>query len=58
MRRCSECGAELEPTLTEYIENGWEITVERIYQCKCGHSFLGKSYYKSEGYEDIKPLDK
>ena len=58
MFKCPTCKSTNVHLLnTEYYEDGWTIEVERIYKCKnCGQPYIGKSYYESEGYEDIETL--
>lgn len=58
MFKCSICKSTKVSLIdTNYYEDGWTIEVERIYKCEnCGQSYIGKSYYESEGYEDVKTL--
>ena len=58
MANCPTCKSTNVHLLdTDYYEDGWTIEVERIYKCKnCGQPYIGKSYYESEGYEDVEAL--
>lgn len=55
MAKCPWCGSEaqVEVLATEYIENGWEMEVLRHCECGCGTTFVAKSWYKSDGCEDV-----
>lgn len=55
MAKCPWCGSEaqIEVVATEYIENGWEMEVLRHCECGCGTIFVAKSWYKSDGCEDV-----
>ena len=55
MAKCPWCGSEAQVKVvaTEYIENGWDIEVQRHCECGCGTTFVAKSWYKSDGYEDV-----
>ena len=56
MPKCPRCGstAQVEEIETSYIEDGWEITVYRDYECGCGCRFRGISVFICQDqYEDI-----
>lgn len=58
--KCPYCGSTAQPKETGvfYEEDGWEITVTRLYSCGCGGSFSGISVYQCrEAYEVIKPIN-
>lgn len=58
--KCPNCGssAQLKVQSTEYIEDGWEITAVRTYECGCGCRFKGTSVYIcQECYEIIESED-
>lgn len=58
MANCPTCGSIYVSLIdTNYYEDGWTMEVERIYECEnCGQPYIGKSYYESEGYEDVEAL--
>ena len=56
MFRCPNCGSSSQPKVidTEYIEDGWDITIVRHYKCGCGQCFTGTTHYTcKEAYELI-----
>ena len=55
MPKCPWCGstAQVRETDTEYLENGWSIEVRRHYRCGCGTCFVHKSWFESDGYEEV-----
>ena len=55
MPKCPRCGstAQVKVTGTNFVEDGWEITLYRHYECGCGCHFHGTAGYISEGYEII-----
>lgn len=56
MVRCPHCGstAQVKVTGTNFVEDGWEITLYRGYECECGCRFHGTSvFYCQEQYEII-----
>jgi len=55
MPKCPWCGstAQVREVETEYLEDGWSIEVRRHYRCGCGTCFVHKSWFKSEGYEEV-----
>ena len=58
--KCPNCGSSAQPRVakTEYIEDGWEITAVRTYECGCGCRFKGTSVYIcQECYEIIESED-
>lgn len=56
MPKCPRCGstAQVKVTGTNFVEDGWEITLYRHYKCGCGCRFYGTSVFVSqEQYEVI-----
>ena len=47
MVRCPRCGstAQVKVTGTNFVEDGWEITLYRHYECGCGCRFYGTSVF-------------
>lgn len=60
MPKCPWCGSTAQPNVkaTDYIEDGWSLEVVRYCLCGCGRAFIAKSWYKSEGYEEVEPFSK
>lgn len=56
MPKCPHCGstAQVQEIETNYIEDGWEITVYRNYECGCSCRFYGVSvFHCQDQYESI-----
>lgn len=56
MPKCPRCGstAQVREIETNYIEDGWKITVYRNYECGCGYHFYGVSvFHCQDQYEFI-----
>ena len=55
MIKCPNCGstAQLELLDSTYIEDGYHLTIERLYVCGCGRSFLTATDYTADGCEVI-----
>lgn len=47
MPKCPRCGstAQVKEIETNYVEDGWKITVYRDYKCGCGCRFYGTSVF-------------
>ena len=55
MIKCPRCGstAQVQEIETNYIEDGWEITVYRDYECRCGCRFYGTSVFHCQDQYEI-----
>ena len=55
MAKCPWCGSEaqIKVVATDYIEDGWDMEVQRHCVCGCGTAFVAKSWYHSDGCEEI-----
>ena len=56
MPKCPRCGstAQVKVTGTNFVEDGWEITLYHHYECGCGCRFYGTSvFHCQEQYEII-----
>ena len=56
MPKCPRCGstAQVKVTGTNFVEDGWEITLYRHYKCGCGCRFYGTSvFHCQDQYEFI-----
>ena len=55
MPKCPWCGstAQVKEIETEYLEDGWSIEVRRHYKCGCGTCFVHKSWFESDGYDEV-----
>lgn len=55
MTKCPRCesSTQFEEIETNYIEDGWTITVYRDYECGCGCRFYGTSVFHCEDQCEI-----
>ena len=56
MPKCPYCGstAQIKMIGTNFVEDGWEITLYRHYECGCGYCFRGISvFHCQDQYEMI-----
>lgn len=56
MPKCPNCGstAQVKVIETNFVEDGWKITLYRDYECGCGCCFYGTSVFIcQDAYETI-----